>query len=162
MALKRSVQVLRNNSNRMVWRGFRERYFHTALLCEKESCMLKRAVCIISGGMDSALSAKIAQSEGYEIIALHFNYGQRTETKELECFRKIASELQASETYELDLPFFGQIGASALTDKRIDVPTGGIEEGVPVTYVPLETVFFYPLLLRSRRSTVPRHFSSVW
>ena len=104
--------------------------------------MLKKAVCIISGGMDSALSAKIAQNEGYEIIALHFNYGQRTQHKELECFRKIASAVKASETYEIDLPFFEQIGASALTDKNIDVPTGGIEEGVPVTYVPFRNGIF--------------------
>jgi len=104
--------------------------------------MSKRAVCIISGGMDSALSAKIAQNEGYEIIALHFNYGQRTQIKELECFRKIASAIDASETYEIDLPFFEQIGASALTDKNIDVPTGGLEEGVPVTYVPFRNGIF--------------------
>jgi len=104
--------------------------------------MSKRAVCIISGGMDSALSAKMAQTDGYEIIALHFNYGQRTETKELESFRKIASSLNASEMYEIDLPFFEQIGASALTDKNIDVPTGGIEEGVPVTYVPFRNGIF--------------------
>jgi len=104
--------------------------------------MSKRAVCIISGGMDSALSAKIAQAEGYQIIALHFNYGQRTEAKELTSFRKIASGLDASETYEIDLPFFEQIGASALTDKAIDVPTGGLEEGVPVTYVPFRNGIF--------------------
>ena len=65
--------------------------------------MNKKAVCIISGGMDSALSAKIAQVDGYEIIALHFNYGQRTEAKELECSRKIASVVSASEKYEIDL-----------------------------------------------------------
>ncbi|PHS38386.1 MAG: 7-cyano-7-deazaguanine synthase QueC [Sulfurovum sp.] len=104
--------------------------------------MNKTAVCIISGGMDSALSAKMAQLEGYEIIALHFNYGQRTEAKELECFRKIALAVEASESYEIDLPFFEQIGASALTDKHIDVPTGGIEEGVPVTYVPFRNGIF--------------------
>ena len=104
--------------------------------------MSKKAVCIISGGMDSALSAKIAQSQGYEIIALHFNYGQRTQQKELECFRKIASSLDAIQTYEIDLPFFEQIGASALTDKGIEVPTGGIEEGVPVTYVPFRNGIF--------------------
>ena len=103
---------------------------------------MKKAVCIISGGMDSALSAKIAEDEGYEIIALHFNYGQRTETKELACFRKIAANVQASEVYEVDLPFFEQIGASALTDKSIDVPTGGLEEGVPVTYVPFRNGIF--------------------
>ncbi|MDQ7047361.1 MAG: 7-cyano-7-deazaguanine synthase QueC [Sulfurovum sp.] len=104
--------------------------------------MNKIAVCIISGGMDSALSAKMAENEGYEIIALHFNYGQRTEHKEVECFRKVADFVCASKSYEIDLPFFEQIGASALTDKSIDVPTGGIEEGVPVTYVPFRNGIF--------------------
>lgn len=104
--------------------------------------MNKQAVCIISGGMDSALSAKIAQEEGYDIIALHFNYGQRTDTKELECFRKVAKDVEAKEIYEIDLPFFKQIGASALIDKSIDVPTGGIEEGVPTTYVPFRNGIF--------------------
>lgn len=101
-----------------------------------------KAVCIISGGMDSALAAKIAKDEGYEIIALHFNYGQRTEAKELDSFRKITKSLEAIEKYEIDLDFFEQIGASALTDKSIDVPTGGIEEGVPVTYVPFRNGIF--------------------
>ncbi len=104
--------------------------------------MNKRCVCIISGGMDSALSAKLAQKEGYEIIALHFNYGQLTESKELTCFKKIADSVGAVESYEIDLPFFEQIGASALTDKRIEVPTGGLEEGVPVTYVPFRNGIF--------------------
>ena len=104
--------------------------------------MSKVAVCIISGGMDSALSAKIAENEGYEIIALHFNYGQRTEHKEVECFRKVAASVGAVKSYEIDLPFFEQIGASALTDKSIDVPTGGLEEGVPVTYVPFRNGIF--------------------
>ena len=103
---------------------------------------MKKAVCIISGGMDSALSAKIAQLEGYEIIALHFNYGQRTQSKELTCFRKIAQSIDAVKSYEIDLPFFEQIGASALTDRSIDVPTGGLEEGVPVTYVPFRNGIF--------------------
>ncbi len=103
---------------------------------------MKKAVCIISGGMDSALSAAIAQQEGYEIIAVHFNYGQRTEHKELACFRKIADDLNAMERYEIDLPFFEQIGASALTDRSIEVPTGGLEEGVPVTYVPFRNGIF--------------------
>ena len=104
--------------------------------------MKRKAVCIISGGMDSALSAKIAQNSGYEIIALHFNYGQRTQKRELVSFRKIAADVNASEIYEIDLPFFEQIGASALTDKSIEVPTSGIEEGVPVTYVPFRNGIF--------------------
>lgn len=103
---------------------------------------MKKAVCIISGGMDSALSAQMAKHEGYEIIALHFNYKQRTEQKELACFRKISNHLGAEETYEIDLDFFEQIGASALTDRSIEVPTDGIEAGVPVTYVPFRNGIF--------------------
>jgi len=104
--------------------------------------MSKKAVTIISGGMDSALGAKIAQEEGYELIALHFNYGQRTEKKELESFRKIAKNLECIESYEIDLDFFKQIGASALTDSSIEVPTDGVEEGVPITYVPFRNGIF--------------------
>lgn len=103
---------------------------------------MKKAVCIISGGMDSALSAQMAKKEGYEVIALHFNYGQRTERKELDAFRKIAKKLDTIEQYEIDLDFFKQIGASALTDKTLDVPTGGVEAGVPITYVPFRNGIF--------------------
>jgi len=103
---------------------------------------MKKAVCIISGGMDSALGAKIAENEGYELIALHFNYGQRTEAKELECFRKITKKLKCIEQYEIELDFFKQIGASALTDSSLEVPTTGVEEGVPITYVPFRNGIF--------------------
>lgn len=103
---------------------------------------MKRAVCIISGGMDSTLGAYIAKKEGYEIIALHFNYGQRTQTKELESFRKITQKLDVIARYEIDLDFFKQIGASALTDKTLEVPTEGIEAGVPITYVPFRNGIF--------------------
>ena len=103
---------------------------------------MKKAVCIISGGMDSALSSAIAKKDGFEIIALHFNYGQRTQEKELECFRLLAKDLRAIKTYEIDLPFFTQIGASALTDSSIDVPTDGLKPGVPITYVPFRNGIF--------------------
>ena len=102
----------------------------------------KKVICIISGGMDSALGATMAKNEGYEIIALHFNYQQRTQQKELESFRKIAKKLECIESYEIDLDFFKQIGASALTDSSLDVPTGGIEAGVPITYVPFRNGIF--------------------
>jgi len=104
--------------------------------------MRKKAVCIISGGMDSALSAKIAKEEGYEIVALHFNYGQLTEKKELDSFRKIAKELSVIESYEIDLDFFKQIGASALIDRELDVPVNGVEDGIPITYVPFRNGIF--------------------
>jgi len=104
--------------------------------------MSKKAVCILSGGMDSTLATKIAHDEGYEVIALHFNYGQRTEAKELEAFRHITTRLGVVESYEIDLDFFRQIGASALTDRGIDVPIGGISEGIPITYVPFRNGIF--------------------
>jgi len=103
---------------------------------------MKKAVCIISGGMDSAVAAKTAKDEGYELVAVHFNYGQRTEDRELEAFRAVSEMLGAGQKYEIDLPFFKSVGGSALTDKSIAVPIGGIEDGVPVTYVPFRNGIF--------------------
>ena len=111
-------------------------------LSHSKSVINKKAVCILSGGMDSTLASYIAKINGYEIIAVHFNYGQRTEHKELEAFRNIARELNVKEKYEINIPFFTQIGASALTDSSIDIPIGGIEDGVPITYVPFRNGIF--------------------
>ncbi len=102
----------------------------------------KKAICILSGGMDSTLASYMAKNDGYEIIAVHFNYGQRTQDRELKAFRDICDDLGILEKYEIDIPFFTQIGASALTDKTIDVPIGGIEAGVPITYVPFRNGIF--------------------
>ncbi len=102
----------------------------------------KKAVCIMSGGMDSTLSAYMMKKMGYEIVAVHFNYAQRTQIKELSCFHEVCDNLGVINRYVLDLDFFAQIGASALTDKSIEVPTGGLEEGVPVTYVPFRNGIF--------------------
>ena len=109
---------------------------------KKDNKTNKKAVCIMSGGMDSTLSAYMMQEQGYEIIAVHFNYDQRTQKKELTCFENICKRLHVKQKYILDLDFFKQLGASALTDKSIEVPTNGIEEGVPVTYVPFRNGIF--------------------
>jgi 7-cyano-7-deazaguanine synthase len=102
----------------------------------------RKAICVMSGGMDSTLSAYMMKKDGYEIIGVHFNYDQRTQAKELTCFEDICNELNVTERYVLDLDFFKQLGASALTDKSIDIPTDGVEEGVPVTYVPFRNGIF--------------------
>lgn len=102
----------------------------------------KIAVCVMSGGMDSTLSAYMMKQDGYEIVAVHFNYEQRTEKKELACFYDICEDLKVTQKYVLDLDFFKQLGASALTDANIEVPTSGVEKGVPVTYVPFRNGIF--------------------
>jgi len=101
-----------------------------------------KAVVILSGGMDSATSAYIAKKEGYEIIALHFNYAQRTQKRELKAFNDICDELNVEKRYVIDLPFFKQIGANALVDKNLDVPTEGLKPGIPITYVPFRNGIF--------------------
>ncbi len=104
--------------------------------------MAKSAICIISGGMDSALAATIAKKEGYEIIGLHFNYHQRTQKKELEAFELICQDLDVAKKYVIDLDFFKQIGATALIGDEFDVPTDGLKPGVPITYVPFRNGIF--------------------
>jgi len=104
---------------------------------------MKKAVCIISGGMDSALAAFKAREDGFEIIALHFDYGQRTQEREKDSFYKLSKSLGVKNPLVIDLSFFSTIGGSALTDNAIDVPVDGVKEGiVPVTYVPFRNGIF--------------------
>ena len=104
---------------------------------------MAKAVCIISGGMDSTLCGYIAKYEDKkDIVALHFNYGQRTQERELKAFQDIAKSLNAINSYSIDLDFFTTIGGSALTDKRIEVPKDGIGDDIPITYVPFRNGIF--------------------
>jgi 7-cyano-7-deazaguanine synthase len=98
-----------------------------------------KAIVLVSGGLDSATALAVARSEGYDCLALSFDYGQRHRV-ELEAARKVARSLDAAEhrIIEIDLT---QFGASALTDKNIDVPTQA-GEGIPVTYVPARNTIF--------------------
>ena len=86
-----------------------------------------RALCVISGGMDSATCAYIAKREGYEIVALHFDYDQRTMDKERECFGKICDDLGVAKRFVLDARFIAQIGGSALTDGALPIRKGAAE-----------------------------------
>ena len=88
-----------------------------------------RALCVISGGMDSATCAYIAKREGYEIVALHFDYNQRTMDKERECFGKICDDLGVAKRFVLDARFIAQIGGSALTDGTLQIRKGAAELG---------------------------------
>jgi 7-cyano-7-deazaguanine synthase len=104
---------------------------------------VKKAICIISGGMDSSTTAYIAKKDGYDIVALHFSYGQRTQRRELLAFRDICRDLDIKKKYEFNLNFFDEIGASALIDRNINVPITGIVDGeIPTTYVPFRNGIF--------------------
>ncbi|MEN6443245.1 MAG: 7-cyano-7-deazaguanine synthase QueC [Methanoregula sp.] len=96
-----------------------------------------KAVCLLSGGMDSSTLAYLAKSRGYDILALHLNYGQRTQNKELLCAKKIASLLGAQEFVDVDVGYFSTFGASSLTDKQIPVDRfDPARPHLPNTYVP--------------------------
>jgi len=96
-----------------------------------------KAVCLLSGGMDSSTLAYLAKSDGYDICALHLNYGQRTERKELASAKKIASLLKADAFIEISLDYFTKFGASSLTDNNVAVEEfDPARAHVPNTYVP--------------------------
>ncbi|EAH8201852.1 7-cyano-7-deazaguanine synthase QueC [Campylobacter lari] len=104
---------------------------------------MKKALCIISGGMDSTLCAYLAKKEGYEIIALHFDYNQRTMLKERECFNKICEKLNIKTKYILDVSFIANIGGNSLTDLNLEIPKEKLhEKEVPNTYVPFRNGIF--------------------
>src|SRR5580692_1882920 len=103
----------------------------------------KRAVVLLSGGLDSATVLAIAKSEGYELYALSFSYGQR-HAWELEAAKRVAASIGVAEhrTVTIDLRAFG---GSALTDD-IPVPKGRTTHemtgGIPITYVPARNTIF--------------------
>src|SRR5881409_2108981 len=104
---------------------------------------MKRAVVLLSGGIDSTTTLAIAIADGYETYALSFDYGQRHEI-EVQAARRVANSLGAKEhrVAKMDLRVFG---GSALTDE-IDVPKQRSEteiaRGIPVTYVPARNTIF--------------------
>ena len=102
------------------------------------------AVVLLSGGLDSMVSAAIARERGMAVHALTIDYGQR-HIRELQSARSIAEKLGVKRHVELPLDL-RQFGGSALTDD-IDVPKGGIGEGedIPVTYVPARNLVFLAL-----------------
>lgn len=100
------------------------------------------AVVLLSGGLDSMVTAGIARQQGFALHALSIDYGQR-HSRELEAARLIASKLGVRSHIELSLDLRA-FGGSALTD-QIDVPKTGVEDGIPVTYVPARNLVFLSL-----------------
>lgn len=101
--------------------------------------MQKKAVVLLSGGLDSATALAMAQANGHEVYAMSFRYGQRHDI-ELEAAAAVARDRGVAEhrIADIDLAAFG---GSALTDPDIDVPEAP-SEGIPVTYVPARNTIF--------------------
>lgn len=98
--------------------------------------MKKLAVVAVSGGMDSCVTAAIA-NENYELAFAHFNYGQRTEKRELKSFNDISDYYQIEKRFVIDFSHFSRIGGSSLTDKKIDVTKADLmNKEIPSSYVP--------------------------
>ncbi len=100
---------------------------------------MKKAIVLVSGGLDSATCLAIAQAEGFECFALSFDYGQRSHS-ELQAARELATAAAVCEHKVIPIDM-GAIGGSALTDRDIDVPEEETE-GIPVTYVPARNTVF--------------------
>ena len=100
--------------------------------------MKKLAIVLLSGGMDSCVTAAIA-AQDHDLALLHVNYRQRTQARELKAFHDIASHLGVphSRRMVVDIDHLYRIGGSALTDPAIAVPPADLHrEGVPPSYVP--------------------------
>jgi 7-cyano-7-deazaguanine synthase len=105
-----------------------------------------KAVVLLSGGMDSCVTAAIAR-QTHELALVHASYGQRTERRERQAFDEIADFYAILERLVVRLDHFAQIGGSALTDKRIAVPEGNagtqiVGNEIPPTYVPFRNAHF--------------------
>lgn len=106
---------------------------------------MKPAVLLLSGGLDSATCLALARSQGFDIYCLSFDYGQR-HSAELDASRRVAEALGAAEHRVINFGL-AQFGGSALTDTNIAVPTGGVQPGIPVTYVPARNTIMLSLAL---------------
>jgi 7-cyano-7-deazaguanine synthase len=106
---------------------------------------MKKAVVLLSGGLDSATTLAIAREQRFECYCLSVDYGQRHRA-ELTAAARVAQAQGAAghRVIKLDLAAFG---GSALTDKNIAVPVDGVKEGIPVTYVPARNTILLSLAL---------------
>ncbi|HEY8560288.1 MAG TPA: 7-cyano-7-deazaguanine synthase QueC [Pyrinomonadaceae bacterium] len=95
------------------------------------------AIVLVSGGMDSCVTAAIAKNENAEIAFLHISYGQRTEKRERRAFNDIADFYEVERRLDVSIEYLARIGGSSLTDKTIEVTEADLEaQEIPTSYVP--------------------------
>lgn len=95
------------------------------------------AVCLVSGGMDSCVTAAIAYEENEELAFLHVSYGQRTQAREHRAFEELADFYNVSKRLAVSIEHLARIGGSSLTDDHIPVAEANLASGgIPTSYVP--------------------------
>jgi 7-cyano-7-deazaguanine synthase len=95
------------------------------------------AVVLLSGGMDSCVTAAIACGGAETLALLHISYGQRTETRERRAFNQIADHYGVADRLDVSIEYLAKIGGSSLTDQAIDVAEADLESReIPSSYVP--------------------------
>jgi 7-cyano-7-deazaguanine synthase len=95
------------------------------------------AICLVSGGMDSCVTAAIANHENDELAFLHVSYGQRTEKRERKAFEALADHFNVKSRLVISLEQLAKIGGSSLTDADIPVTTANLAStSIPSSYVP--------------------------
>src|ERR1041385_1682133 len=95
------------------------------------------AVCLVSGGMDSCVTAAIANQENKEIAFLHVSYGQRTEARERLAFDNLAAHFNVGKRLAASIEYLKDIGGSSLTDVKIEVSEANLAaRQIPTSYVP--------------------------
>jgi 7-cyano-7-deazaguanine synthase len=103
----------------------------------EETEQRRLAVCLVSGGMDSCVTAAIAHEENDALAFLHVSYGQRTEQREREAFEAIADHYNVSARLVISFDHLARIGGSSLTDSQIPVSTADLtSRAIPSSYVP--------------------------
>lgn len=99
-------------------------------------CRRDLAIVLVSGGMDSCVTAGIAGLDN-SLAFLHVNYGQKTEDKEKKAFNDLCDHFKPAKKLMVDISYLKLIGGSALTDESIEVPSGNLQQKeIPITYVP--------------------------
>lgn len=112
------------------------------------SVQKNRAIVLVSGGMDSLVTAAIAHRENQEMAFLHLNYGHKTEEKELACFKEIAAFYEVPPLLQktIDMGFLKEIGGSSLTDSSMEVTKyQGETNQIPTSYVPFRNTLILSL-----------------
>lgn len=104
--------------------------------------MEKKAIILLSGGLDSTTCFAIAREQGYSLFPITFYYNQR-HSREVENAKRIAEYYGVKEHHKIvDVSFLGELGTSSLTDRNLSVRQSGVQEDIPGTYVPARNLIF--------------------